>query len=73
MSLDQCCGGRPQAHYDAVSVISCRKCGETVTVETPPFFRSDVSQREHQTWRAIFAWKTRRLPAPAPDPKPSRR
>jgi len=60
-SLDRCiCGGRPKASYGPTSVISCQRCGEEITVETPAFFRDGGTQREHETWRAVLVWKDKR-------------
>lgn len=50
------CGHMPEASYGRTSVISCAKCGMTVTVETPPFFRDEASQRQHEAWRATETW-----------------
>ena len=58
--VDRCGRGhRPHVSYGPISVISCGKCGETITVETPPFFRSGATQREHEIWRAVLAWNNR--------------
>ncbi|MGO6707583.1 hypothetical protein [Rhizobium johnstonii] len=54
--LNQCCGADPKASYGPISVISCTKCEEAITVETSPFFRNPERQREHQAWRATAAW-----------------
>lgn len=50
------CGGKPIAQYGPRSVVLCEDCGETITVDTAPFFANAGSQREHQTWRATLAW-----------------
>ncbi|PWI54099.1 hypothetical protein B5K03_11685 [Rhizobium phaseoli] len=55
--LDRCrCGRQPSASYGPISVISCRKCGETITVDTAPFFRNPATQRENEAWRATTIW-----------------
>lgn len=50
------CGGKPIALYGPRSIVLCDDCGETITVDTAPFFANDGTQREHQTWRATLAW-----------------
>lgn len=57
LRLDRCrCGRQPLASYGPVSVISCRKCGETITVETAPFLDNPATQRENEAWRATTIW-----------------
>ncbi|WP_190237328.1 hypothetical protein [Rhizobium sp. N324] len=58
--FDLCCGLEPQAVHGPTSIISCTGCGEKITVETAPFFRSAATQLEHQTWRAAVAWNEKR-------------
>jgi len=57
--LDLCCGLEPQAVYGPTSTITCSRCKEKISVETAPFFRDPIRQREHETWRAVLAWNGR--------------
>ncbi|MGO7044408.1 hypothetical protein ACCT07_03065 [Rhizobium johnstonii] len=59
MSLKKCrCGGKAHVVYDDAARISCQRCGASVTTEAEPFFRDVARQREHATWRAVFAWNS---------------
>ncbi|TBB27353.1 hypothetical protein ELH48_09425 [Rhizobium ruizarguesonis] len=55
--MDKCCGVKPKLHHDLpLTQISCPRCGETITVETAPFFCNPATQHEHEAWRAATIW-----------------
>lgn len=55
-TLSPCeCGGKATCTSKPEKV-SCVRCGQSVKVETTPFFADPASQREHESWRAVLAW-----------------
>lgn len=50
------CGGTAAYTNTKVPNVSCVRCGKSIDVETNFVIKPESSHRDHQMWKAVFAW-----------------